>query len=69
MLDDPVIQDFFAATEKDLVEVMINAKDPEARDAAQYMIHLTRKFKRHLEQFLENRDFALAELEKMREAS
>lgn len=63
------MQVFFDETEKELVEVMIDTKSPEARDAAQYMIHLTRKFKKHFERYLGDREYALAELDKMREAS
>lgn len=62
LLADPLLISFFEVTERDLIEQMVNSKDPDVRDKAQFLIQLTRKYRKHLERFLGNAEFATQQM-------
>jgi len=67
LLENPLLQEFFEETEKDCVQQWITTKADQfnEREAAYQLVNLLRKLRNDLEIFVDQKDYALQQLQEM----
>ena len=65
LLDNPLLQEFFEETEKDCIHQWLSTKanQLEEREAAYQLVNLLRKLRNDLQTFVDQKDYALQQLQ------